>query len=136
MFLLSQREDHMTKRSIVHIEIPAKAPKEAQEFYGKLFGWEMSVVEDYDYYSFMAENTGGAFPTVGAEIGPGSQIKPGDVIVYIGSEDIEADLAAIEKAGGKRVSDPMPVPGFGRLVHFSDPTGNVLALWQADPSAQ
>ena len=49
----------MTKRSIVHIEIPAKAPKEAQEFYSKLFGWEMSVVEDFDYHSFMAENTGG-----------------------------------------------------------------------------
>ena len=120
----------MTKRAIVHIEIPAKAPKKAQEFYANLFGWEMDAIEDYDFYSFRAENTGGAFPAVG------DQYKPGDVIVYIGSEDLDADLAAIEKAGGKRVSDPMPVPGYGRLVHFTDPTGNVLALWQADESAQ
>jgi predicted enzyme related to lactoylglutathione lyase len=130
MFLFTKGRIIMTKRSIVHIEIPAKAPKEAQEFYGKLFGWEMSVVEEFDYHSFMAENTGGAFPAVG------EQYKRGDVTVYIGSEDLDADLAAIEKAGGKRVGDPMPVPGFGRLVHFSDPTGNVLALWQEDPSAQ
>jgi predicted enzyme related to lactoylglutathione lyase len=120
----------MTKRAIVHIEIPAKAPKKAQEFYANLFGWEMDAIEDYDFYSFRAENTGGAFPAVGEEV------KPGDVTVYIGSEDIEADLAAIEKAGGKRVGELMPVPGYGRLVHFSDPTGNVLALWQPDPPAQ
>jgi uncharacterized protein len=120
----------MTKRAIVHIEIPAKSPKKAQAFYAKLFGWEMDAIEDYDFYSFRAENTGGAFPEVGEEV------KPGDVTVYIGSEDIEADLAAIEKAGGKRVGELMPVAGYGRLAHFSDPTGNVLALWQPDPSAQ
>ncbi len=117
----------MTKRSVVHIEIPAAAPKEAGEFYKKMFGWEFSqMTEPVSYAGFQAGNTGGGYPELN------DQYKPGDVIIYIESEDLQADLDKITKLGGKALGDIMPVPGFGSLAFFQDPTGNRLALWKSE----
>ena len=55
--------------------------------------------------------------------------KAGDVVVYLSSDDIEADLKNIEKFGGKRLSDKMVIPGMGELAQFTDPNGNRLGLW-------
>jgi predicted enzyme related to lactoylglutathione lyase len=60
----------------------------------------------------------------------GDMYKTGDVILYIGSEDVAADLTQIEQAGGKKLSDPFKVGDFGEMAFFADPTGNRLALWK------
>ena len=51
----------------------------------------------------------------------GEQYQAGDVILYIASDDIEADLKQIEAAGGKPLCPPVDV---------DDPSSNRLALWQ------
>ena len=48
------------------------------------------------------------------------------MILY--SEDLDATLAAVEAAGGTIVKPPFTFPG-GRRFHFSDPSGNELAVW-------
>jgi predicted enzyme related to lactoylglutathione lyase len=119
----------MSQRSIVHIEIPSADPTAAAEFYSKLFGWEYNSVPEFDYATFATENTGGGFPRVS------DMYRQGDVVVYIESDDLEADLERIEAHGGKAVGEPMEVPGFGWFAFFTDPTGNRLALWK-DTSGQ
>ena len=77
----------MIKRNIVHIEIPTSNAKESAEFYEKLFGWHMEHVEKMDYTMFDPhEGPGGGFTQVD------ENTKPGDVVIYINSDDIEADL--------------------------------------------
>jgi len=119
----------MENRPIVHIEVSAKTPAKSADFYKNLFGWEINHMEEFDYTSFMTGNVPGALPKV-------TDINPeGSVIVYLGSPDLEADLAEIESHGGKKVGEITPVPGMGRYVHFTDPNGTRMALWQSDESA-
>jgi predicted enzyme related to lactoylglutathione lyase len=59
----------------------------------------------------------------------------GQVLVYIDSDDIEADLKKVEKLGGTIVQTKMEIPGTGWFGLFKDPTGNVLALYTSmDPA--
>ncbi|HEX9117384.1 MAG TPA: VOC family protein [Anaerolineae bacterium] len=118
----------MANRPFVHIEIPAADRQKAAEFYGKAFDW---TFEDYgppmNYTTFRTGNIGGGFPELGDDY------KPGDVIVYIGSDDIEADLRRIESLGGKTVMPKMEIPETGWFALFTDPTGNKLALFTPLP---
>jgi uncharacterized protein len=121
----------MSKRPIVHIEIPAANRESLGQFYSEMFGWNIShMSEPVPYSMFEGGNIGGGFPDVG------EMYQPGDVIVYIGSDDIEADLAKIEELGGKAVTPKMEVPGMGWLAMFTDPTGNRLALWKPAPGQE
>jgi predicted enzyme related to lactoylglutathione lyase len=45
------------------------------------------------------------------------------------SEDIEADLKAIKAKGGKALMPKIEIPNVGYFAMFTDPTGNMLALY-------
>jgi hypothetical protein len=113
----------MGKRTIVHVEIPAADRAEAAAFYSKLFGWEMQDMPEMNYTTFSDGKLGGGFNPLGDDV------KPDDVRLYIESGDIEADLRAIVAAGGKVVIPKSEIPTVGWFAWFSDPTGNILALY-------
>ncbi len=123
----------MAKRSIVHVEIPAPPAQYEQsaKFFQQAFGWDYQIApipgqESMNYGMFQTgNNIGGGYSYLDNNIN-----KAGDVLVYISSDDIEADLKNIEKLGGKRLSDKMVIPGFGELAQFADPNGNRLGLWK------
>lgn len=116
----------MEKRSVVHVEIPAADRDAAAKFYEALCGWSYEHVEEPSPYTmFEGGNTGGGFPDVNEEV------QPGDVLVYLDSKDIEADLAQVEALGGKVLLPKTPIGDMGWLAMFSDPTGNRLAFWQS-----
>jgi predicted enzyme related to lactoylglutathione lyase len=117
----------MSKRNVVHIEIPAADQTTTPGFYEKLFGWKMTTIPDMNYTMWEAgEGPGGGFPSV-------KDIPAGQVTVYIDSPDIEADLKNVEKLGGKVVQTKTEIPGMGWFAIFKDPTGNVLALFTDKP---
>ena len=51
------------------------------------------------------------------------------MLVYIASDDIEADLKNAERLGGKIVRAKTEIPETGWFGIFEDPTGNKLALY-------
>jgi len=115
----------MSKRNIVHVEIPAANVEAAGKFYADLFGWKISPMPEMNYTMFEAGDGDeyGGFPQV-------SENNPaGQVLVYIHSDDIEADLKKVEKLGGKVLHPKAEIPGMGWFGVFQDPTGNVLALY-------
>ncbi len=115
----------MTERTIIHIEIPATDRQANAAFYQKVFGWTFTHSDEPMPYTMSdTPNVGIGMPDTG------DNYKPGDVLVYISSEDVAADLDAIEAAGGKRVRGPFMVGDFGEMALFTDPTGNLLALWK------
>lgn len=116
----------MTSHNIVHIEIPLKDTKEAAEFYGKLFGWKIEEMADMDYIMFDTDNgLGGGFPKIDGEMYRGN-----DAIFYIQSDDVEATLSEIEKAGGQTLLGKTEIPGMGWFAFFADPSGNRVGLYQ------
>jgi len=48
------------------------------------------------------------------------------------SDDLESSLASVIAAGGKIVQPIFSFPG-GRRFHFTDPSGNEIAVFQSDP---
>lgn len=114
----------MSKRNIVHVEIPAMNQEATGKFYGELFGWKITAMPEMDYTMWeAADGSGGGFPAVSDEN------PAGQVTVYIDSDDIEADLKKVEKLGGKVLRQKTDIPGMGWFGVFQDPTGNVLALY-------
>ena len=86
----------MSKRNVVHVEIPAANGEAAGKFYAGLFGWKLQHIPDMNYTLWeAADGTGGGFPQISKEN------PAGQVLVYIGSDDIETDLMNVEKLGGK-----------------------------------
>jgi uncharacterized protein len=119
-----EKEISMSKRNVVHIEIPAADVQSASKFYETLFGWKMQHVPEFDYT--MWEDGSG----YGGGFNKASNENPvGQVLVYIDSDDIETDLKQVEQLGGKVVTPKTEIPGTGWFGLFMDPTGNTLALY-------
>jgi predicted enzyme related to lactoylglutathione lyase len=115
---------------IVHIEIPASDLKETSQFYEEVFGWQIdhSMTE---YPMFRAEGgPGGGFVHVGGDMsGAPVPYTVGKPLIFLDSDDIEASLAAVEANGGKTVLPKAEIQGVGWWAVFTDPAGNMLALF-------
>ncbi len=105
---------------IDYIEIPVLDVSEAKRFYGDLFGWKFV---DYgpDYASFNDGRMDGGFTKT-------STVERGGVLVILYSVDLELVRDRVKSAGGAIVRDIFEFPG-GRRFHFTDPSGNELAVW-------
>ncbi|MBI5033061.1 MAG: VOC family protein [Chloroflexi bacterium] len=116
----------MPSSPIVHLEIPAKDFAAADKFFADAFGWKIDVDERFNYHQFSAEGgPGGGF--IAAD---GKQGNVGEVVVYLGSDDIDASLKKVNAAGGKTVTPKTEIPGVGWFAIFTDPTENKLGLYQ------
>ncbi len=116
----------MADHSIVHVEIPANDPASAAKFYADLFGWNIQVDQALNYYMFQAgSGPGGAFPQVGED----PPYKPGEVVIYVSTDDIDATLAKTESLGGKTLMPKTEIPNVGWFAFFADPTGNRIGLY-------
>ncbi|HTX90860.1 MAG TPA: VOC family protein [Anaerolineales bacterium] len=114
----------MSKRNIVHIEFPTADAERSASFYQQLFGWKITPVPEMNYTMWEPETgPGGGFSPVG------ENTKPGEVLVHVASDDIEADLKKVEKLGGKVVRHKTEIPGVGWWGVFTDPTGNMVAVY-------
>lgn len=114
----------MSKRNVVHVEIPAVHVESAGKFYESLFGWKIQSMPEINYTGWEAgDGSGGGFPEV-------SETNPaGQVLVYIASDDIEVDLKNVERLGGKIIHPKTEIPQTGWFAIFMDPTGNMLGLY-------
>jgi uncharacterized protein len=114
----------MSKRNVVHVEIPARNREAAGKFYQDLLGWKIQSMPEMNYTMWEAgDGSGGGFPDVSADN------PAGQVLVYIDSDDIDADLKKVGELGGKVLHQKTEIPGMGWFGIFKDPTGNSLGLY-------
>src|SRR5260370_42369652 len=110
---------------VVHWEIAAKDGKKAQEFYAKLFDWNISVQQPMNYGLVETGGQGGINGGIHACEG-----RPPSVTFYVQGGDLQASLAKAETLGGKTGMGPMPIHGPGSIAMFQDPDGNCLRLFK------
>jgi len=116
--MTAEHEHH----AINYIELTMNDLTEAKRFYGEAFNWQFT---DYGPEYVGIQKTGGG-EVGGMRI---DQTPPGKgALVILYSQDLEASVAKVQGAGGKIVVEPFAFPG-GRRFHFTDPTGNELAVW-------
>ena len=120
----------MVKRNVVHIEIPAADLQVAGKFYQDLFGWEIQQIPEMNYATWASgPGEGGGFNPLSHDV------RPNEVLIYINSEDIEADLKKAASLGATVIQTKMEIPNVGWFGIFKDLTGNSIALYTSmDPN--
>lgn len=112
-----------THHAIDYIEFPVTDIAAAKAFYTSAFGWRFT-----DYGPAYAGIVGETREVGGLCVV--EQVREGGPLIVLWSSDLEASLRAVEAAGGTIVRPIFAFPG-GRRFEFSDPSGNVLAVWSA-----
>lgn len=116
-------EKEMTNTTkINYIELPITDMEASKAFYASAFGW--SYV-DYGptYASFEGAGIDG-----GLDAASDRAPSKSGALVVLRTDDLEAKQAMVEKAGGLISVPIFSFPG-GRRFHFTDPSGNELAVW-------
>ena len=114
----------MTKRKIVHIEIPSSDFEKSGKFYNALFGWTITPFPEMNYVTWEPEEgPGGGFSPID------ENTKAGEILVHVASDDIEADLKRAQSLGGTIVRQKSEIPNIGWWGIFKDPMGNAIALY-------
>lgn len=111
---------------VIHFEIQAKDPEQAQKFFGELFDWKIDTNNPMNY-GMIDTGDGGPAGGIGG-VPDGGQSA---VMWYVQVPDPEASLKRVEELGGKRVMGPMEVPGGPTIAHFEDLEGNRVGLVKA-----
>lgn len=108
-----------------YIELPSTNNTAMKGFYGTVFGW---TFQDWGetYVAIHGSGVEGGF-----DMDSGVR-KPSDqgALVILYSDDLVVSEAAIRAAGGQISVPAYDFPG-GRRFHFTDPSGNELAVWTA-----
>jgi predicted enzyme related to lactoylglutathione lyase len=120
----------MSDAEVNYIELPAGDLDSTKAFYSEAFGWDW-----VDYGLTYAASTSGQFEValnaeaaVGPAHDPGAENAIGPFVLF-GTSDLEAVESAVRAAGAEIVSPIYAYPG-GRRLHFADPSGNILGVYQ------
>ena len=106
-----------------YVEFPAKDLAGTKAFFESAFGWSFT---DYgpDYTAFENQGLDGGF----FQSDLASSTEKGAALIVFYSDQLEATLAKVQKAGGSIIKPIFSFPG-GRRFHFTEPSGNEFAVW-------
>lgn len=107
---------------VVHFEISGNDLGKLQQFYTDVFGWNAQKVPGDVPYVMVEKEDGG----IGGGIGQAPDGN-GHVTFYVGTDDPQATLDKVEKAGGKTILPITELPQV-TIALFADPEGHVVGL--------
>ena len=116
----------MGKR-VVHLEFPAQDLERGKKFWEGVGGWEIkdSGMPGMQYLMWQEGDQGGGVYSMEGQSG---------TTLYLGSDDIDADLAKVKELGGD-AEDKQPIPKIGWFARCKDSEGNAFSLFQGDENA-
>lgn len=113
----------------VHVELTTHDLAAAKKFYAALFGWRLRDEP---------MGTGGTYTMidVGDGVGGGMMTAPDAGIPphwlpYVAVDDLEVSTRRAKELGATTIMENIPVADYGKFTIFKDPTGAVIAMWQA-----
>ena len=106
-----------------YVEFPAKDLAGTKAFFESVFGWSF-VHYGPEYTAFENQGLDGGF----FQSDLASSTEKGAALIVFYSNQLEAALAKVEKAGGSILRPIYSFPG-GRRFHFTEPSGNEFAVW-------
>ena len=115
-------------KKVVHVEFPAQDAERGKKFWEGVGGWSINDagMPGGQYLMWQQDDQGGAvFKMEGA---PAS-----GTTVYLGSDDIDGDLAKVRELGGE-TEEKQPIPSVGWFARCKDSEGNEFSLFQSDES--
>lgn len=108
---------------INYVEFPSKDIEATKAFFTSVFGW---LFTDYgpDYAAFANAGLDGGF----FKSNRAASTDAGTALVVLYSQALEETQSKVVDAGGVIVKPIFSFPG-GRRFHFTEPSGNELAVW-------
>jgi len=110
-------------RPVVHFEIGCRDSQKTQEFYSKMFGWNVTPMGPAAMIAPESTGIAGHITALGHE-------PHHYTIFYVDVEDVAAYLKKAESLGGKTLVPPVEIPT-GIFAWMQDPEGNTVGLWKA-----
>ncbi|MEM8983197.1 MAG: VOC family protein [Pseudomonadota bacterium] len=119
----------MAKNRIVHVEIGGFDGEKNRQFFGELFGWDISDKSaGYSFDLAPPASLSGHLVELGAEWGA-------YVTFYVEVESADASLARAGELGGKTLVPPQSLPDNSRFAWLAAPEGQIIGLWEAPADA-
>lgn len=105
--------------------------EEVKQFYRKVVGWKSAPVEmdGYHDYNMNAPESGKTVAGICHARGGNADLPP-QWLVYITVADVDKSVARCVELGGKVISGPKSMSGYGRYCVIQDPAGAVAALFE------
>ncbi|MEU0550131.1 VOC family protein [Micromonospora sp. NPDC005979] len=122
----------MSATPITWFEIGTDRPKEAERFYGELFGWTFNE-EGGPAGSYRTTGAGGD-TGIGGAIRETDGSAPNYTIFYAEVTDVAETCRRAEAAGGQVLVPPRTTPTGLTLARLTDPTGNHLGVFAPPPT--
>jgi predicted enzyme related to lactoylglutathione lyase len=108
-------------RPVVHFEIGCRDHAKTDEFYSKLFGWQITPAgAASNIQTGSSQGIQGHITSLGHE-------PEHYTTFYVDVEDVQAALDKAIEMGGKKVVGPIKMPT-GTFAWFADPEGNMIGL--------
>jgi predicted enzyme related to lactoylglutathione lyase len=122
---------------VVHFELPYENKDRMISFYEKAFGWKANRLgpEMGEYVTVQTGETdennmikekgminGGLYNK--------AMVKNAAPSLVLGTGNIQESMKKVTDAGGKINGEPMPIPGVGLFVGFTDTEGNNCSIIQ------
>ena len=114
---------------VCYIEIPSVDVEASSSFYEKVFGWSIRLRGD-GHVAF--DDTTGQVS--GTWVTGRKASKETSILIYIMVDDIKAAVELVVASGGVIVQ-PLGMDAPELTARFSDPSGNILGLYQ-EPTEQ
>ena len=120
----------MAAAPVVHFEVIGKDAKKLQNFYSKLFDWQINADNPMNYGLVNAAGNGTEVGkgSIGGGVAAAEKGMPGYVTFYVQVPDLAAALKKAESMGGKTVVPPTEIPNMVTFALFKDPEGNMIGL--------
>lgn len=108
----------------------------AKAFYEAVLDWQVgSASAEYNGYREIRSgdgHAGGMLPLTDDMASHGASPM---WLGYIGVDDVDAAVAAVEKGGGKALMPAFDIPGIGRIAMVADPQGAAIYVMKPIPPA-
>lgn len=117
-----------------HFEIPVDDPERAARFYTEVFGWQINPFPGAPAYYGLATTGEDSQPGINGALYQRGQQRETTVSMSVDSvDDVSRKLV---DAGGEVVQGKQPIPSMGWFAMCKDTEGNVIGLFEVDPTAQ
>lgn len=113
-------------------EIGTRDAQAAKRFYQELLGWsteDMPMPGDWGGTYTMARANGGDVAGIFSMDGDHFEGVPAHWTSYVWVDDVDATAGKAAQLGATVMSEPMDIPGIGRMATLQDPTGAVINVF-------
>jgi predicted enzyme related to lactoylglutathione lyase len=115
-------------KQVVHVEFPAQDAERGKKFWEGVGAWTLNDAGMPGGQYLMTQGGDQGFAVFKMDQAPAS-----GTTIYLGSDDIDADLTKVRELGGE-AEDKQPIPAIGWFARCKDSEGNEFSLFQGDES--